>query len=73
MLPTFIPPSSMAFSGRRIVPERFLEMVNERGLDVHHTTVFRLVQEYSPEIDKQCTQVIAVANSALEANTDRGK
>ncbi len=30
------------------------EMVNERGLDVHHTTVFRWVQEYSPEIDKRC-------------------
>lgn len=30
------------------------EMVNERGLDVHHTTVFRWVQEYGPEIDKRC-------------------
>ena len=29
-------------------------MVNERGLDVHHTTVFRWVQEYGPEIDKRC-------------------
>ncbi len=29
-------------------------MVNERGLDIHHTTVFRWVQEYSPEIDKRC-------------------
>jgi transposase-like protein len=28
-------------------------MVNERGLDIHHTTVFRWVQEYSPEIDKR--------------------
>ena len=28
------------------------EMVNERGLDIHHTTMFRWVQEYSPEIDK---------------------
>ncbi len=28
------------------------EMVNERGLDIHHTTMFRSVQEYSPEIDK---------------------
>lgn len=27
--------------------------MNERGLDVHHTTVFRWVQEYSPEIDKR--------------------
>ena len=73
MLPTFIPPSSTAFSGRILLPERCLEMVNERGLDVHHTIVFRLVQEYSPEIDKRCPQLIAVANSAFEANTDRGK
>jgi transposase-like protein len=29
------------------------EMVNERRLDIHHTTVFRWVQEYSPEIDKR--------------------
>lgn len=29
------------------------EMVNERGMEVHHTTVFRWVQEYSPEIDKR--------------------
>ena len=29
------------------------EMVNERGLDIHHTTMFRWVQEYSPEIDKR--------------------
>ncbi|WP_009630802.1 IS6 family transposase [Synechocystis sp. PCC 7509] len=30
-----------------------VEMVNERGLDIHHTSVFRWVQEYSPEIDKR--------------------
>jgi len=29
------------------------EMVNERGLDIHHTTVFHWVQEYSPEIDQR--------------------
>ena len=29
------------------------EMVNERGMEVDHTTVFRWVQEYSPEIDKR--------------------
>ena len=28
-------------------------MVNERGLDIHYTTVFRWVQKYSPEIDKR--------------------
>lgn len=30
-----------------------VEMVNERGLDIHHTTVFRWVQEYTPEINKR--------------------
>jgi transposase, IS6 family len=30
-----------------------MEMVNERGLDIHHTSVFRWVQEYSPEIDRR--------------------
>ena len=29
------------------------EMVNERGLDLHHTTVFRWVQDYSPELNKR--------------------
>lgn len=30
------------------------EMVNERGLDIDHTTIFRWVQAYAPEIDKRC-------------------
>jgi len=29
------------------------EMVNERGIEVDHTTIYRWVQEYSPEIDKR--------------------
>lgn len=29
------------------------EMVNERGMEVDHTTIHRWVQEYSPEIDKR--------------------
>ena len=29
-------------------------MVSERGLDVHHVTVYRWVQEYEPELDKRC-------------------
>ena len=39
---------SYSLSYRQVV-----EMVNERGVDIHHTTVFRWVQEYSPEIDKR--------------------
>lgn len=40
------------------------EMVNERGLDVHHTTVFRWVQEYSPEIDKRCRPHLKLTNDS---------
>ena len=29
------------------------EMVNERGIEVDHTTIYRWVQEYSPEIDRR--------------------
>lgn len=40
------------------------EMVNERGLNVHHTTVFRWVQEYSPEIDKRCRPHLKPTNDS---------
>ncbi len=30
------------------------EMMEERGVDVHHTTIFRWVQNYAPELDKRC-------------------
>jgi transposase-like protein len=30
------------------------QMVNERGLDIHYTTVFRWVQRYGPELEKRC-------------------
>ena len=40
------------------------EMVNERGLNIHHTTVFRWVQEYSPEIDKGCRLDLLPTNNS---------
>jgi len=40
------------------------EMVNERGLEVHHTTVFRWVQEYSPKIDKRCRPHLRPTNDS---------
>ncbi len=40
------------------------EIVNERGLDVHHTTVFRWVQEYGPEIDKRCRPHLLPTNDS---------
>ena len=40
------------------------EMVNERGLDVHHTTVFRWVQQYAPELDKRCRPHLKPTNDS---------
>src|SRR4028118_666984 len=40
------------------------EMVNERGLDIHHTTVFRWVQEYSPEIDLRFRPHLRLTNDS---------
>lgn len=37
-------------------------MVNERGLDVNHTTVFRWVQYYEPELDKRCRPYLKLTN-----------
>ncbi len=39
-------------------------MVNERGLDINHTTVFRWVQEYSPEIDKRFRPHLRLTNDS---------
>ena len=44
------------------------EMVNERGLDVHHTTVFRWVQEYSPEIDKRFRSHLRLTNDSVRVD-----
>ena len=38
--------------------------MNERGMDVHHTTVFRWVQEYSPELDKHCRPHLRPTNDS---------
>ena len=40
------------------------EMVNERGMDVHHTTVFRWVQRYGPELDKRCRPYLRPTNDS---------
>ncbi len=40
------------------------QMVNERGLDVHHTTVFRWVQQYAPELDKRCRPHLRPTNDS---------
>ena len=40
------------------------EMVNERYTDVHHTTVYRWVQEYGPEIDLRCRPYLRPTNDS---------
>lgn len=37
------------------------EMMQERGMTVDHTTVYRWVQAYAPEIESRC-------NTTLESN-----
>jgi transposase, IS6 family len=39
-------------------------MMNDRGLDVYHTKVFRWVQEYSPEIDKRSRSHLRPTNDS---------
>ena len=40
------------------------EMINERGLEVHHVTVYRWVQEYGSEIDKRCRPYLRPTNDS---------
>ncbi len=40
------------------------EMMNERGLDVDHTTIFRWVQGYGSEIDKRCCPHLLPTNDS---------
>ena len=38
--------------------------VNERGLDVHHSTIYRWVQQYAPELDKRCRPHLQSTNDS---------
>jgi transposase-like protein len=40
------------------------EMMMERGLSVDHTTIFRWVQEYAPELDKRCRPHLKKTNDS---------
>ncbi len=40
------------------------EMVNERGLGVHHTTIYRWVQQYGPELEKRCRPHLQPTNDS---------
>ena len=40
------------------------EMMLERGLTIDHTTVYRWVQTYAPEIDKRCRPHLKSTNDS---------
>ncbi len=40
------------------------EMVSERGWAIHHTTIYRWVQEYGPELDKRCRPYLRLTNDS---------
>jgi transposase, IS6 family len=40
------------------------EMMAERGLSVDHTTIYRWVQQYAPELDKRCRPHLKATNDS---------
>jgi len=40
------------------------EMMAERGLGVDHTTIYRWVQSYSPELEKRCKPYLKMTNDS---------
>ena len=40
------------------------EMMRERGLQVDHTTIYRWVQRYAPELDKRCRPHLKACNDS---------
>lgn len=42
----------------RISYRKLEEMLEERGVDVEHTTIYRWVQHYAPEMEKSKRQPI---------------
>ena len=40
------------------------EMMQERGIEVDHTTIYRWVQAYSPELDKRCRPSLKATNDS---------
>src|SRR2546421_1807437 len=44
------------------------EMMAERGLSVDHTTIYRWVQQYAPEIEKRCRPHLKVCNDSWKVD-----
>ncbi len=43
------------------------EMMRERGLHVDHTTIYRWVQHFAPELDKRCRPHLCSLQRLLES------
>jgi transposase, IS6 family len=44
------------------------ELLRERGISIDHTTVFRWVQRYAPELDKRCRPQLKVTNDSYRVD-----
>ncbi len=44
------------------------EMMQERGLSVDHTTIYRWVQRYAPELDKRCRSHLKPTNDSYRVD-----
>ena len=44
------------------------EMTRERGLPVDHTTMFRWVQHYAPELEKRCRPHLKACNDSWKVD-----
>jgi transposase, IS6 family len=44
------------------------EMMRERGLSVDHTTIFRWVQHYAPELEKSCRPHLKACNDSWKVD-----
>jgi transposase-like protein len=46
-------------------------MMTKRGLSVDHSTIFRWVQRYSPELDKRCRPHLKLTNDSWRVDETR--
>src|SRR5262245_65358618 len=44
------------------------ELMQERGLAVDHTTIFRWVQRYAPELDRRCRPWLNATNDSYRVD-----
>jgi IS6 family transposase len=44
------------------------ELLRERGVWVDHTTIFRWVQRYTPELEKRCRPLLKATNDSYRVD-----